>query len=53
LESDAGVVDYWDSAEQFQAFIADPEVRATMGEMGLQAEPVLTVANAKGFPGEN
>jgi hypothetical protein len=46
------VVDYWDSAEHFQSFISNPAVQETMGEMGLQGEPVVTIAHAKGFPGE-
>lgn len=46
------VVDYWESAEQFQAFISDPKVQAIMGEMGAQGEPMVTIANPKGFPGE-
>jgi quinol monooxygenase YgiN len=46
------VVDYWESAEHFQSFISSPEVQAVMGEMGVQGEPVVTVADAKGFPGE-
>jgi heme-degrading monooxygenase HmoA len=46
------VVDYWDSAEQFQAFISDPAIQAVMGEMGAQGEPTVTIADAKGFPGE-
>lgn len=45
-------VDYWESAEQFQAFIMSPELQATMTEMGAQGEPVVTIWNAKGFPGE-
>lgn len=46
------VVDYWDSADQFQTFISDPEIQAMMGEMGAQGMPMVTIANAKGFPGE-
>jgi len=46
------VVDEWESAEQFQAFISSPDIQAVMGEMGAQGEPQVTVANAKGFPGE-
>jgi heme-degrading monooxygenase HmoA len=45
-------VDYWDSAEHFQAFIASPELQAVMGEMGAQGAPTVVIANAKGFPGE-
>jgi hypothetical protein len=45
-------VDYWGSAEQFQGFISDPALQATMGEMGALGEPVVTIADAKGFPGE-
>jgi quinol monooxygenase YgiN len=46
------VVDEWESPEQFEAFISSPEIQAVMGEMGAQGEPQVTVANAKGFPGE-
>ena len=46
------VVDEWASPEQFEAFISSPEIQAVMGEMGAQGEPQVTVANAKGFPGE-
>ena len=46
------VVDEWDTAEQFQAFIGSPELQTVMGEMGAQGEPRITFANAKGFPGE-
>jgi quinol monooxygenase YgiN len=46
------VVDEWESAEQFQAFISSPEIQAVMGQMGARGEPQVTVANAKGFPGE-
>jgi hypothetical protein len=46
------VVDEWDAAEQFQAFISSPEIQSVMGEMGAQGEPRITIANAKGFPGE-
>ena len=46
------VVDEWESAEQFQAFISSPEIQQVMGQMGAQGEPQITVANAKGFPGE-
>ncbi|MGD0853428.1 MAG: hypothetical protein ABSA07_08725 [Acidimicrobiales bacterium] len=46
------VVDYWDSAEQFQSFMSNPAVQAVMGEMGVQGEPVVTIADAKGFPSE-
>jgi quinol monooxygenase YgiN len=45
-------VDEWESAEQFQAFISSPDIQAVMGEMGAQGEPQITIANAKGFPGE-
>jgi hypothetical protein len=46
------VVDFWDSAEQFQTFISNEAVQSVMGEMGVLGEPVVTIANAKGFPGE-
>ncbi len=45
-------VDFWDSAEHFQAFIASPELQAVMGEMGAKGAPTVVIANAKGFPGE-
>jgi len=46
------VVDHWDSADHFQTFFSDPALQALMGEMGAQGEPAVTIANAKGFPGE-
>ena len=46
------VVDEWDSREQFEGFISSPDIQAVMGEMGAQGEPRVTVADAKGFPGE-
>jgi quinol monooxygenase YgiN len=46
------VVDEWESPEQFEAFISSPAIQAVMGEMGAQGAPQVTVANAKGFPGE-
>lgn len=46
------VVDEWASPEQFEAFISSPEIQAVMGEMGAQGAPQVTMANAKGFPGE-
>ena len=46
------VVDEWESAEQFQAFFASPDIQSVMGEMGAQGEPQITFANGKGFPGE-
>lgn len=46
------VVDEWENADQFQAFISSPDLQAVMGEMGAQGEPQVTVANPKGFPGE-
>ena len=45
-------VDEWESAEKFQAFMSSPDIQAVMGEMGAQGEPQVTIANAKGFPGE-
>jgi quinol monooxygenase YgiN len=51
-EGQVVVVDEWESPEQFEAFISAPEIQAVMGEMGAQGEPQVTVANAKGFPGE-
>jgi heme-degrading monooxygenase HmoA len=46
------VVDEWETADQFQSFISSPEIRSVMGEMGARGEPRITVADAKGFPGE-
>jgi heme-degrading monooxygenase HmoA len=46
------VVDEWESAAQFEAFISSPEIQQVMGEMGAQGEPQVTVAELKGFPGE-
>ena len=46
------VVDEWDSANQFEAFISSPDIQSTMAEMGATGEPRITFANAKGFPGE-
>ena len=46
------VVDEWDSAEHFQAFIGSPELQEVMGQMGATGEPQVTVGAAKGFPGE-
>lgn len=45
-------VDHWDNAEHFQQFFSDPALLALMDEMGAQGEPTVTIANAKGFPGE-
>jgi len=46
------VVDEWETAQQFEAFISSPEIREVMGEMGAQGQPEVTVAELKGFPGE-
>ena len=46
------VVDQWGSAEQFNAFIASPEIQQVMSQMGATGEPQITVGAAKGFPGE-
>jgi heme-degrading monooxygenase HmoA len=46
------VVDEWDTAEQFKAFITSPEIQEVMGQMGAQGAPQITVGQAKGFPGE-
>lgn len=46
------VVDQWESAEQFQAFIGSPEIQQVLGQMGATGEPQVTVGAAKGFPGE-
>jgi heme-degrading monooxygenase HmoA len=44
------VVDEWDTAEAFQAFISSPEIVAVIGEMGAQGEPELTFAEAFDSP---
>ena len=46
------VVDEWESADQFQAFLSLPDIQSVMGEMGAQGEPQVMMADAKGFPGE-
>jgi len=46
------VVDEWDTADQFEAFISSPEVQKVLGQMGAQGDPRITFAEAKGFPGE-
>src|SRR5262249_20992080 len=46
------VVDEWDTAEHFHAFISAPELQAAMRDMGAQGEPRISFAEAKGFPGE-
>lgn len=46
------VVDEWDSAAAFETFISAPELQSVMGDMGARGEPQVTVAEAKGFPGE-
>ena len=45
-------IDEWESPQQFEAFMAAPEIQAVMGEMGAQGEPQITIATAKRFPGE-
>ena len=46
------VVDDWDTAEAFQAFISSPELQQVMGQRGARGEPRITFADAKGFAGE-
>jgi hypothetical protein len=46
------VVDEWETPEQFQGFFSSPDIQSVMGEMGAQGEPQITIADAKGFPGE-
>lgn len=46
------VVDEWETAADFQAFMALPEIQQVLGQMGAQGEPRITFADAKGFPGE-
>ncbi len=46
------VVDEWETAQQFEAFISSPEIQEVMVQMGAQGEPEITVAELKGFPGE-
>lgn|SRR5690348_1961838 len=42
------VVDEWESAEQFHAFFADPELQKFIAEVGgdMSAEPNLSIARA-------
>lgn len=51
-EGEVVVVDEWESAQQFEAFISSPELQKVIGEMGAHGEPQVTVAELKGFPGE-
>jgi hypothetical protein len=46
------VVDEWETAEAFNSFISSPDIQSVMGEMGARGEPVVTIADPKGFPGE-
>ena len=46
------VVDEWETAEQFQAFISSPEIQQVMGQMGARGEPRISIGDPKGFPGE-
>jgi quinol monooxygenase YgiN len=46
------VVDEWENAKAFEAFISSPEIQQAMGEMGAQGEPQTSVGELKGFPGE-
>jgi quinol monooxygenase YgiN len=46
------VVDEWETADQFEAFISSPDIQQVMGQMGAQGQPEVTVAELKGFPGE-
>src|SRR5947209_20188439 len=46
------VIDEWETAEAFEAFITSPELQQTLGQMGAQGEPEITVANVKSWPGE-
>jgi quinol monooxygenase YgiN len=46
------VVDEWEKPEQFQVFFSSPDIQAVMGQMGATGEPEITIADAKGFPGE-
>jgi hypothetical protein len=47
------VVDEWNTAEDFQAFISSPEIQNVMGQMGARGEPRITFADGKGFPGSS
>jgi hypothetical protein len=42
------VDDEWESAEQFHAFFADPELQKFIGEIGgdMSSEPTLSIARA-------
>ena len=46
------VVDEWDSAEQFQAFFADPDLQSFIGEIGgdMSAPPDLTITESIDSP---
>jgi hypothetical protein len=44
------VVDEWETADAFQAFISSPEIVAVMGEMGAQGEPEVTIAESIDSP---
>ncbi len=51
-EGEIVIADVWESAEAFQGFITSPELQQVIGEMGARGEPEITIAAAKGFPGE-
>jgi quinol monooxygenase YgiN len=51
-EREVVVADEWTSAEQFEAFMSSPDVQQALGQMGAQGEPEVTIADAKGFPGD-
>jgi heme-degrading monooxygenase HmoA len=44
------VVDEWETAEAFQAFITSDAIAAVMGDMGAQGEPEITIAEAIDSP---
>jgi hypothetical protein len=48
------VEDEWETAEQFHAFFADPELQKFIGEVGadMSSEPTVSIARAVSSPDE-
>ena len=47
------VVDEWETVEQFQQFMANPDLQAFIGQIGAaQAPPEITVTEAVASPDE-
>jgi hypothetical protein len=46
------VVDEWESVEQFQQFMGNPELQALIGQLGGQGAPEVTIAEAVASPDE-